>query len=119
MSISKGAPFYIIIIPLYAIKCGLRFRVRLHFQIYRVLAYMPKPGDTDVADTLLPEGIENTSLRNGIVHRNNWMLDRCKYVIAYVTHFFSGAYMSVERAKLHGKTIILLTSPQNYGNVIC
>ncbi len=91
-------------------------RRKYSIRIYRVLAYMPKPGDADNADTILPEGIENISPRYAIVHRNNWMIDRCKYVIAYVTHISSGAYISFERAKLHGKTIILLTSHQNYGN---
>lgn len=84
--------------------------VRKHYDIkvYRVLAYMPKPGDTDNADTILPEGLENFHPRYAIVKRNEWMLNRCEYVIAYVTHISSGAYQAVERAKKECKVIIRL-----------
>ena len=77
-----------------------------HIKIYRVLAYMPKPGDNDTADTIVPEGIENAHPRYAIVYRNNWMIDHSDYVIAYVTHTFGGAYQSVERARKKGKIII-------------
>lgn len=39
-------------------------------KVYRVLAYMPKPGDTDSADTILPEGLDNAHPRYAIVKRN-------------------------------------------------
>lgn len=80
-----------------------------HIKVYRVLAYMPKTGDTDTADTIVPEGIENAHPRYAIVHRNNWIIDRSDYVIAYVTHSFGGAYQAVERAKKNGKTIISIS----------
>ena len=67
-----------------------------HINVYRVLAYMPKSSDTDTADTIVPEGIENSHPRYAIVHRNNWMIDHSDYVIAYVTHTFGGAYQAVE-----------------------
>jgi hypothetical protein len=77
-----------------------------NIKVYRVLAYMPKPGDNGTADTIVPEGIENTHPRYAIVYRNNWMIDHSDYVIAYVTHTFGGAYQAVERAKKKGKIII-------------
>lgn len=80
-----------------------------HIKVYRVLAYIPKPGDTDTADTIVPEGIENTHPRYAIVNRNNWMIDRSDYVIAYVTHSFGGAYQAVERAKKKRKMIIAVS----------
>ena len=89
----------------YAALVELRKRY-LHIKIYRVLAYLPKPGDNDTADTIVPEGIENTYPRYAIVHRNNWMIDHSDYVIAYVTHTFGGAYQAVERAKKKGKIMI-------------
>ena len=89
----------------YAALVELRKRYQ-HIKIYRVLAYMPKPGDNDTADTIVPEGIENAHPRYAIVHRNNWMIDHSDYVIAYVTHTFGGAYQAVERAKKKGKIII-------------
>lgn len=77
-----------------------------NIKVYRVLAYMPKPGDNDTADTIVPEGIENAHPRYAIVYRNNWMIDHSDYVIAYVTHTFGGAYQAVERAKKKGKIMI-------------
>ena len=40
------------------------------------------------------------------------MIDRCDYVIAYVTHTFGGAYQSVERAKNKGKRIVAIYESQ-------
>ena len=89
----------------YAILVELRKRYQ-HIKVYRVLAYMPKPGETDTADTIVPEGIENTHPRYAIVSRNNWMIDHSDYVIAYIRHTFGGAYQAVERAKKKGKILI-------------
>lgn len=86
----------------YTVLKGLRER-NSHIKIYRVLAYMPKLGDTD---TIVPEGIETTYPRYAIIKRNKWMIDRSDYVIAYVTHTFGGAYQAVERAKKKGKILI-------------
>lgn len=92
----------------YAALAELRQRYS-HIKVYRVLAYMPKSGDADSADTIVPEGIENAHPRYAIVSRNNWMIDRSDYVIAYVTHIFGGAYQAVERAKKKSKTIISIS----------
>ena len=89
----------------YAALVELRKRYQ-HIKVYRVLAYMPKPGDNDTADTIVPEGIENARPRYAIVYRNNWMIDHSDYVIAYVTHTFGGAYQAVERARKKGKITI-------------
>ena len=89
----------------YAALVELRKRYQ-HIKIYRVLAYMPKPGDNDTADTIVPEGIENAHPRYAIVYRNNWMIYHSDYVIAYVTHTFGGAYQAVESAKKKGKITI-------------
>ena len=77
-----------------------------NIKVYRDLAYMPKPGDKDTADTIVPEGIENAHPRYAIVYRNNWMINHSDYVIAYVTHTFGGAYQAVERARKKGKIMI-------------
>ena len=89
----------------YAVLEDLRKRY-LHIKIYRVLAYLPKPGDNDTADTIVPEGIENAHPRYAIIKRNNWMIDHSDYVITYVMHTFGGAYQAVERAKKKGKITI-------------
>ena len=57
----------------YTVLKGLRER-NSHIKIYRVLAYMPKLGDTDTYDTIVPEGIETTYPRYAIIHRNYWMV---------------------------------------------
>ena len=92
----------------YAALAELRKRYQ-HIKVYRVLAYMPKSSDADTADTIVPEGIETAPPRYAIPHRNNWMIDRSDYVIAYVTHPTGGAYQAVERAKKKGKTIIAIS----------
>ena len=90
----------------YAALVELRRRYS-HINVYRVLAYMPKSSDADTADTIVPEGIENSHPRYAIVHRNNWMIDRSGYVIAYITHPTGGAFQAVERAKKKDKIVIL------------
>lgn len=89
----------------YAALVELRQRYG-HIKVYRVLAYMPKPGYAVTDDTIVPEGIETAHPRYAIVHRNNWMIDRSDYIIAYITHPTGGAYQAVERAKKKGKKII-------------
>ena len=96
----------------YAVLKELRIKYP-RIKVYRVLAYMPKNGavsndDGSDKDTILPEGIERVHARYAIVWRNNWMIDKSDYVIAYVTHTFGGAYQSLERAKKKGKTTILI-----------
>ena len=93
----------------YAALVELRLRYS-RIKVYCVLAYMPKPGDTDTTDAIVPEGIENAHPRYAIIHRNNWMIDRSDYVIAYVTHSFGGAYQAVERAKKREKIVITLSA---------
>ena len=89
----------------YAALVELKERYR-NIKVYRVLAYMPKLGDTDTYDTIVPEGIETTYPRYAIIKRNKWMIDHSDYVIAYVTHTFGGAYQAVERAKRKKITVI-------------
>ena len=91
----------------YAALAELRQRFS-HIKVYRVLAYMPKPGDADTTDTIVPEGIETAHPRYAIVHRNNWMTERSDYVIAYITHPTGGAYQAVMKAKIKGKSIYSL-----------
>lgn len=91
----------------YTALCDIRKRYDI--KVYRVLAYMPKPGDTNTADTILPEGLENSHPHYAIVKRNEWMLNRCEYVIAYVTHISGGSYKFVKAAEKKGKTVINLS----------
>ncbi len=97
----------------YVVLVELRQRYS-HIKVYRVLAYLPRLSDiakdrSVLDNTILPEGIEKVHPRYAIVHRNNWMIERSDYVIAYVTHNFGGAYQAVERAKKLHKTIIYIS----------
>lgn len=89
----------------YSVLAELRKRYQ-HIKVYRVLAYMPKPDDTGTVDTIVPEGIETAHPRYAIVSRNNWMIDRSDYIVAYITHPTGGAYQAVERAIKQGKQVI-------------
>ena len=91
----------------YAALCDVRKRYDI--KVFRVLAYMPKPGDTDTADTILPEELESSHPRYAIVKRNEWMLNRCEFVIAYVTHISGGSYKFVKTAEKKEKTVIYLS----------
>lgn len=93
----------------YVALVELRQRYR-YIKVYRVLAYMPRLSDiaqdrSVLDDTILPEGIEKVHPRYAIPHRNNWMIYRSDYVVAYITHPTGGAYQAVERAKKKGKII--------------
>ena len=84
-----------------------------HIKVFRVLAYMPRNDavsndNAQSEDTILPEGIERVHPRYAIVWRNNWMIDRSEYVIAYITHPTGGAYRAVERAKKKDRKVILI-----------
>lgn len=59
-------------------------------------------------NVLLPEEIDNVPNRFAIPARNNWMIDKSRYVICYINKNYGGAYKSVNRAKSAGKTIINL-----------
>ena len=74
-----------------------------------VLAYLPKNTDKkeDYIHTIYPEGLEKTPPRFAIVRRNQWMIDRSDYVIAYVKTI-GGAKQFMELAQDKGKTVINL-----------
>lgn len=74
--------------------------------VYRVLAYMSKE---EIADSILPEGIEMVHPKYAISWRNKWMLDRSEYVVAYVVHNYGGAAKYVQQAKRKSKNVINLS----------
>ena len=76
-------------------------------RVYRVLAYMPKE---EIADSILPEGIELVHQKYAISWRNKWMLDHADYVIAYTTHNYGGAAKYVKQAEKESKLVFYLDS---------
>ena len=83
-----------------------------------VLAYMPSehPVLGDTSDTMLPEGIELVHPRYAISWRNNWMLQKSDFVVAYVAHSWGGAAQYVQKASRSGKTVINLYHAQEGGH---
>lgn len=79
-----------------------------HIRYAVVLASMPN-GAPEHDDTMLPEGIETVLPRFAVDWRNNWMLKRADFVVAYVTHGWGGAAKYVQKAEKSGKTVIALS----------
>lgn len=77
---------------------------------YVVLAYVPRTKirfDVDYENhTLVPDGIEEVPKRFAIIRRNQWMLQKSEYVVAYVRHDWGGAAKFVAQARKMGKWII-------------
>jgi len=79
---------------------------------YRVvLAYMPEkirdPGEKEIFDTVLPEGIETVPRRFAISYRNKWMIERSDHVVTYVVYEAgSGAAKFKKIAEKKGKNVI-------------
>ena len=74
--------------------------------VYRVLPYLPK---TEIADSILPEGIETVHPRYAISWRNKWLLDHSAMIVAYITHSYGGAAQAVRQAEKQGKHIIRIS----------
>ena len=70
----------------------------------------------DTSDTMLPEGIELVHPRYAISWRNNWMLQKSDFVVAYVAHSWGGAAQYVRKASRSGKTVINLYHSQEGGH---
>ena len=76
-----------------------------------VLAYLPtkKSEYDELANTILPEGIETVPKRFAISYRNKWIIRQSDVVVTYVTHSFGGAWQFKEMAQRQGKTVIELS----------
>lgn len=76
-----------------------------HIDYARVLSYMPKNNDEDYSDTILPETVAVSHPRFAICRRNEWLIEKCDYVIAYVLTSYGGAYRFLGLAKRKGRII--------------
>ncbi len=76
-----------------------------------VLAYLPtkKSEYDELANTILPEGIETIPKRFAISYRNKWMLEQSDVVVTYVSHSFGGAWQFKAMAERQGKMVIELS----------
>ncbi len=73
---------------------------------YLVFSYIPREKDKSGIDpykdfdkTLYPEGLEFVPQRLAIIKRNEWMVDRASFLIAYIDHEWGGAYKTFKYAK--------------------
>ena len=57
---------------------------------------------------IYPE-IERVPPKFAISHRNRYMIDKCDFVISYITHSFGGAYQTYKYAKRKNKVIFNLS----------
>jgi len=77
---------------------------------YVVLAYIPRIKTSFDMDyekhTLIPDGIEGVPRRFAIIYRNQWMLQKSEYVVAYIRHDWGGAAKFVAQARKLGKQIV-------------
>jgi len=62
----------------------------------------------DYTKTFCPDGLENVPPKFSILWRNNWMLCKSDYVVAYVKHSWVGAAQFVEKAIRQKKYVINL-----------
>lgn len=71
-----------------------------HINVTVVLAYMPTANACGYwNESVLPEGIERVSKRFAIDYRNKWMLQKCHYVVTYITHSWGGAAKFADTAR--------------------
>lgn len=60
--------------------------------------------------------IEKTPPKFAIIKRNEWMIDKSDFLIAYVEHNWGGAYRTLEYAKKQSYTnIVILNSDKQKG----
>ncbi len=72
---------------------------------YWILSYMPKGKDdyteriSKVFDGTVYPDIENAPRRLAIIKRNEWMIDKSDFLVAYVNHNWGGAYKTLKYAE--------------------
>lgn len=77
--------------------------------LHLILAYLPAEKDpfSDTYDsTIYPEGLELAPKRFAISKRNQWIVNNCDMVIAYVRNTYGGAHTAVQSAKRKGRSIM-------------
>ena len=79
-----------------------------HISYEVVLAYIPqkKKDDEDYSDTVFPTSLERVPYVARIKARNEYMINKSKYVVCCIYKTASGAAEAVQKAKNKGKKII-------------
>ncbi len=82
-------------------------KVEYDIECYVVIAYLPQKSELsyDYYSTLYPETVAKSHPKYAIYKRNEWMLAKSKYVIAYAK-YPGGAKTFTDMAVKKGKTVI-------------
>ena len=86
-----------------------------HIQCLTVLAYLtPRHADkqSEMFDTVYPEGLETVPPRYALAKRNAWMVDNADVVVTYAKYTFGHAWRLQEAARKKGKVVYNLADIQ-------
>ena len=61
-------------------------------------------------ETIIPDGIEDVIPRFAICHRNEWMIERSDYVVAFVEGCCGGAYKYMKLAERRKRIVVNLAN---------
>jgi uncharacterized phage-like protein YoqJ len=62
--------------------------------------------NTTYDEIIIPSALANVHYRTAIPKRNCWMIDKSKYVIAYLRKNYGGVYVAVQYAEKQNRTIV-------------
>lgn len=77
-----------------------------HIRLILVLPYLNSSMPTEGYDETVYPPLESVPKRFAISRRNEWMVQECDTIVAYVTHGWGGAAKTLEYARRKKKRII-------------
>ena len=91
--------------PCAAVLQGLKRR-HAHIRLILVLPYLNGAMPAEGYDETVYPPLESVPRRYAILRRNEWMIQRCDVLVAYVTHGWGGAAKTLDHARKKKKTIL-------------
>ena len=88
-----------------AVLQGLKRR-HAHIRLILVLPYLNGAMPAEGYDETVYPPLESVPRRYAILRRNEWMIQRCDVLVAYVTHGWGGAARTLAYARKKKKTIL-------------
>lgn len=83
-----------------------KLSIQYPIKYWVVVAYIPKKAEKDQEKNILYPSLEHVPPRYAIVKRNEWMLERADYVVAFIDDITGNAERMREKALKKGKTVI-------------
>ena len=93
-----------------ASACRLIKEKRPNSEIVLVTPYLKNLIKIELYDTIIYPPLEKVPPRYAISKRNEWMVEKADFVIAYVKYTYGGAYKALAYAQRKKKPIINLAS---------